>query len=100
MLILNRSGPAIAHMEVARDGEQKGPEPRVFAHLRRALHHAEPGFLEQILRDIAPAAQAGQEVEEPGVERGIDRVKRLAVAGPEPGDEVELRLPLHACHNA
>jgi hypothetical protein len=87
-------------MEIPGDGEQPGPEARVGSKRGRACHQAQPGFFEQVLGDVAPTGQPRQEVEQAHVERIVDDVECRGIAGAQAGDQRELGIPVHACHNA
>lgn len=59
-------------------------------------HEAQPGFLDEVLGALATPGQAGEEGEEPRVERAIHNVECRAVSGAEPQDQCEFGLAVHA----
>jgi hypothetical protein len=66
----------------------------------RVLDDAKPGFFEQVLRNVAAPGQAGQEVEQPRVERVIDVVEGLGIARSQAYDNRGLGRGVHIGHNA
>jgi hypothetical protein len=87
-------------VQVARDRKQPWTEPRIGSQLLRMLDEPQPGFLEQVLRDVAAAREPQQEREQVRVERRVHLVKRLGVAATKPLDHCQLGVPLHASTNA
>jgi len=87
-------------VKIARDREEEWTELRVLAQSWRAGDEAQPGFLEQIFRDLTAPRQPREEVEQAPVEPGINDVERAGIAGTDARHEVELQLPVHEVHNA
>ena len=82
-------------MQIARDREEPGAEFGLWMQAVRVLHETHPGLFEQILGDLAPAAQADQKRVQPRAERVVHDVERVDVAGAQPADELQLDLPVH-----
>jgi hypothetical protein len=64
------------------------------------LDEPQPGFLEQVLGDVATARQPDQEREQTRVEGRVDAIERVGVALPKPLDERQLGIPVHDSTNA
>ena len=78
---------AVAHVRVARDGEEPGGEARVLAQGGRRLRELHPGLLREVLGGVPPPRQAEEEAEHARVERRVGPVERGDVAAPEPVHE-------------
>ena len=98
--ILQHARTAVADVEIARHGEQPGPQPRVGLEVCGPGDQAQPGLLEEVFGHLAPPRQSSQEVEQPRVEAVVHGIERVGVAGAQPADQGELRLAVHAAHNA
>ena len=65
--------------EVARDGEQPGVEAGLAVELRAAQQHADPGLLEEILRDLAVAGEEEQIAQQPVLKLFDQAIEQLGI---------------------
>jgi hypothetical protein len=67
---------------------------------RQWLAWREPGLLQQVLGHIATVREPGQKCEQADVERIVNFVEGVSIAGAQAGDERQLLITVHHCFNA
>ena len=100
MLQVHHQPAHVAAVQVARHGEQPGPEPRIVGEVGRVPGQAQPGLLQQILGQLPLLGQPRQEGKEPWPVQLVDPVERRGVPAPEPLHQRLFLLPLHVGINA
>ena len=64
------------------------------------LYEAEPGLFKQVLGDVGPIRQPGEEVVQPAIECVMNGIKRPGFAHSQAANELQFTLPVHQGHNA
>ncbi len=85
---------------MAGDGEEPGRQAAVVGQVPAVTGEAQPGFFQEILRDIAPPAQTDQKTEEARAELLVYRLECSRVTGLETGDQLKLGFSIHNLYNA
>jgi hypothetical protein len=100
MRVFHHARPAVAGVEVARDRKQPWTQTRVLTECGCACDQPEPGFFEQILSDISPPGEPGEEVEQGRVEVLEHGIERGRVSRAKAGHQRQLGVPVHTGQNA
>jgi hypothetical protein len=82
-------------VQVSGDGEQLGRQPRVFPERSRTGDQPEPRFVEEILGDGAPPAQAEEEGKQTRPVEVIDAIERSRISAAQAGYERGVILRSH-----
>ena len=96
MRIFEHPRSAVAHIQVAGDGEEPRTNLRVCTQADGVADETEPRFLEQVFSGHPASCQASEEREESGIVLRVHGIERIGVSGAKAAHQFEFDVSVQS----